>query len=364
MRILLFAWGLRAGAWSHVSQDLASGLAEHGHDVHISHVHDGGVRPARLDGRVQLHRLGGRSSYVPLTAQGVIRRLRPDKIIAFSSMLNGPAVVASALSGQCTNTYLNEGSTLSYKGFVEHRSDLRFRSLPLVARYLYPLARGVVAASDAIASDLTAVAPQLKERTHTIRNPVNTSYVEARAMEGLPSLEARSRPRFCVVGRLARQKGHVFMLRAFSLYRSRGGAGSVTIIGDGPLRGEVEESIVELGLDGCVYLMGHLPNPYPLMAASDCLVLTSEEEGFGLVLVEALALGLDIIATPCPGGVREVLDGGRQGNLLPRRDVETLGDALMKYQSQNVGETVGSSIVYAQRFAPTAVAAEWLDLIS
>jgi glycosyltransferase involved in cell wall biosynthesis len=102
----------------------------------------------------------------------------------------------------------------------------------------------------------------------------------------------------------------------------------LVIIGDGEDGPALQRLAAELNVSSRVRFLGGLAEPYPFMARADALVLSSKFEGFAGVIVEALALGVPVIATDCRSGPREVLDGGRYGTLVPVGDADRLGQAL------------------------------------
>jgi hypothetical protein len=128
--------------------------------------------------------------------------------------------------------------------------------------------------------------------------------------------------------RLAPQKGFATLIRAFAEVRRRRPA-RLVILGDGPLRPELEALAGELGVGGDVALPGFVANPYAYMARASVFALSSAWEGFGNVLVEALACGTPVVAADCPSGPGEILDGGRFGRLVPVGDPEALARAIL-----------------------------------
>jgi glycosyltransferase involved in cell wall biosynthesis len=101
--------------------------------------------------------------------------------------------------------------------------------------------------------------------------------------------------RFLMVGRLSVEKNYAETLRAFAKYLAQGHQALLLIVGDGPLRGALEQLIVELKLEPFVTLVGWLYNPAELMQQADCFLLTSLHEGQPMVINEARIVGLPII---------------------------------------------------------------------
>ncbi|HHX87771.1 MAG TPA: glycosyltransferase, partial [Firmicutes bacterium] len=102
------------------------------------------------------------------------------------------------------------------------------------------------------------------------------------------------------------------------------------ILGEGPQREALEQLIHSLGLGDQVQLPGFVNNPYRYMAQAAVFVLSSRREGFGNVLVEALAAGAPVVSTDCPGGPAEILEQGRYGRLVPVGDLDRMAEAVLE----------------------------------
>jgi glycosyltransferase involved in cell wall biosynthesis len=112
---------------------------------------------------------------------------------------------------------------------------------------------------------------------------------------------------FINLGRLDRQKGQWFLIRSFRRVVDKYKNARLFILGEGDLREKLEGLIDDLDLNENVFLLGEQENVFPFLKNSDCFILSSLWEGFGLVLVEALSMDLPIISTDCKVGPREVL---------------------------------------------------------
>jgi colanic acid/amylovoran biosynthesis glycosyltransferase len=137
------------------------------------------------------------------------------------------------------------------------------------------------------------------------------------------------RPRMVTVGRLAEQKGQLLLIEAAARLRDRGAAFELVIVGDGPMRVEIERLIDRLDLRDRVRITGFLDNRAVRreLEAARALVLPSFAEGLPVVIMEALALGRPVIATHI-AGIPELVEPGRNGWLVPAGAVEPLVEAM------------------------------------
>ena len=202
---------------------------------------------------------------------------------------------------------------------------------------MYPSADAVVALSKGVAEDLAALSPRTRERTTVIPNAGVERDVRELARESLPAGERPDGPLIVACGRLKPLKGFAHLIDALAEVRKTAPA-HLWIVGEGEHRAELERKIERLGLRACVRLLGFRQNPYRYMAAADVFVLSSLFEGFGNVIVEAMACGAPVVATDCPYGPREIIRDGENGLLvepanaasLARAVLRVLGDAELK----------------------------------
>lgn len=129
-------------------------------------------------------------------------------------------------------------------------------------------------------------------------------------------------------GRLAPWKGFPDLIQAVRSLVDRGRDVRLLILGDGPMRVELESLVRELGLGGNVELLGYVANPLKYFAKARVFVLSSLVEGLPNVLVEAMMCGCTPVSTDCPTGPREVLQDGRYGYLVPVHDSAAMAAAI------------------------------------
>jgi len=116
------------------------------------------------------------------------------------------------------------------------------------------------------------------------------------------------------VGKFKAQKNHADLIKAYAKSNQNK---ALLLVGQGELKEECEQLCKNLYVQDKVVFAGFEPNPYPLIAHSEAMVLSSIYEGFGIVIAEALALGIPVISTDCESGPRE---------LLPTDNLVTVGD--------------------------------------
>jgi len=142
------------------------------------------------------------------------------------------------------------------------------------------------------------------------------------------------------VGRLAPQKDPQTMVEAFAAVVAARPQARLAVIGDGPDRAEVEAAIDRLGLGASIALLGVRTDVLDVLAGADAYLLSSRWEGLPRTVLEAVALGIPVVATDV-GGVREVVDPGTSGWLVPAGDPAALGTAA--------AEALASPVVAAAR---------------
>ncbi len=136
-------------------------------------------------------------------------------------------------------------------------------------------------------------------------------------------------PMIGALGRLHEQKGFDVLVRAAAVMRDRGAAFRLRIGGEGPDRALLEGLIGELDLSDRIELAGWVSPPGPFLSELDLFAVPSRYEPFGLVVIEAMAAGVPVVASDLEGP-REILEQGRLGSLVASEDPERLADCLMQ----------------------------------
>ncbi|HET6942078.1 MAG TPA: glycosyltransferase family 4 protein [Sphingomicrobium sp.] len=168
--------------------------------------------------------------------------------------------------------------------------------------------------------------PSRWSRARVVRCGIDLSHFQMRAAR-----PQSSPPRLISVGRLSSEKGQIVLLRACKLLAGRGAKVHLTLIGSGPLEGLIRDEIAKEGMGDYVELTGELPpdEVRSKLEGSDVFCLTSFAEGLPISIMEAMAVGVPVIATSI-AGIPELVVNGDTGLLVPPGNVDALAEALEK----------------------------------
>lgn len=357
-RILMVLPSLERGGGERVFLQLACRFAQAGREVHVAALLAGGPLRTAVADAVVLHELvtadGARKERalarkaLPKLAS-LLRTLKPHAVLSTMTGTNLLTALAHKLTACNARLVLREASSL-----VNVKSSPRRQAM----RWLYRRADALVAVSAGVAGDLRGLG-LAAGRIHVIHNPVDAGRLRALAVEG-PRLPAvNGAPYIAALGRLTEAKDYPTLLRAYAVSALRA-SHRLVIVGEGEQRANLEKLIADLGLVDRVVLSGALDNPFGVLARAALLVLSSRWEGYPNVLLEAMALGVPVVATDCPHGPREILADGVHGRLAPVGDTAALTHAMDAELAQ---PSSGQEHVIAAH-DPKIITAEYLALLA
>jgi glycosyltransferase involved in cell wall biosynthesis len=288
-----------------------------------------------------------------------LRHQQPDFVIASIWPFTTICVLAHRLARSRARMVVWEHNTLSdqYRDRgAAHRIMLK-SSIALS----YPLAHGRVAVSKGVADDLAALSGISRDGFCVIHNPVPTrSQVASDSSIAESAWGGWRGPRIITVGRLKAQKNHALLIRAFRRMLSTRDA-RLLILGTGELFEATAAVARSEGVADKVLMPGETIDPTPFYRSADLFTLSSDYEGFGNVIVEALASGLPVVSTNCRSGPSEILENGRYGRLVPVGDAESLAQAMAcALAAQHDREALKRR---AADFAPDLIVDEYLKLL-
>jgi glycosyltransferase involved in cell wall biosynthesis len=320
VRIAFVIPSLGAGGAERVATRLANEWNANGHDVTLVTFDTPGTEPFfALDPGVSLSELAASASSGLKAKLGTnfarvsrlrsaLRELRPDVIVAFMTEANVIALWASR--GLGIPVVVSERNQPDRPGLS--------RAHKLARRLTYPMASALVVQTDAIAAWGRA---HFRIPVHVIPNPVRLGTGDARREDGEVQWLAS-------LGRLAHQKGFDLLIKSFAAIAGRHPKWRLVIYGEGPDRQLLERLRDDSGLTDRILLPGLTKDAARALNEASLFVLPSRFEGYPNALLEALAQGLPVLATSCPGGTVEILANGVHGMLVPANDVAAMTTAL------------------------------------
>ena len=162
-----------------------------------------------------------------------------------------------------------------------------------------------------------------KAELKVIYNPVDVNGIRKQA--GAENKAEHKTFTIVNVGRLVPPKNQMRLLEIARILKLRGLDFKVKILGDGQLEQELKAAAKNFGLESTVDFLGYVENPYPVVKEADLFCLTSDHEGFGMVVAESLALGVPVVSTPVLG-VSEILSHG--GGIIASFDPMLMADII------------------------------------
>ncbi|MGN6598136.1 MAG: CDP-glycerol glycerophosphotransferase family protein [Actinomycetes bacterium] len=172
---------------------------------------------------------------------------------------------------------------------------------------------------------------------------------------------ALTAPVVLTVGRYDAQKNQAALIDAWALLADRHPGWRLRLVGAGPLEAELRAQVTRLGLDGCVEVAGPSNDVRAELQAAAVFALPSDFEGLPVVVAEAMANGLPVVAFDCGPGLREMVQDGETGLLVDKNDVAGLAGALERLMSDlELRRRLGAAgQVAVQRYDPTVVFERW-----
>jgi glycosyltransferase involved in cell wall biosynthesis len=225
-------------------------------------------------------------------------------------------------------------------------------------------ADALIAVSRGLQRQLERLPTLSRMRIACIYNPITGPGFSERvaASLNLPPAVRTDLPWVVAAGRLNPQKDYPTLLRAFAGV-TRQIPAQLLILGEGDERAALEALALSLGIRNDVHFLGYMENPLPIMRRAQVFALTSTEEGFGNVLVEALAAGAPVVATDCPHGPREILRDEEFGRLVDVGDVAALTATMcaqMRADKHPISEALA---LHLEDFSVQHIGERYIDVL-
>lgn len=300
----------------------ATDLASRGHRVDLLLLQGKGELLALLPKAVRVINLN--ASRILGALRPLVRYLRAERPDALHVVM-WPVTIIAILAHRLARS----DATLMVSDHVAYSQPFltarQTRLLRLTTRIFYSLADHRIVVSEAAADDLARLSGIARQRFEVIYNPISPpQHIASNAQ--VEALWGGAGPRIINVGALKEQKNHALLLDAFARLGDK--SARLMILGQGHLRGALERQARELGIADRVIMPGFCADPWPYLASADLFVLSSDYEGFGLVIAEAMYAGLKVVSTNCQSGPAEILGDGKYGRLVRCGDAPALAEAI------------------------------------
>jgi glycosyltransferase involved in cell wall biosynthesis len=359
-RLALFLPTLDDGGAERVMLQLAASFRARGRDVDLVVGIPGGPLDSQVPASVRRVDLAASRTLRALPRLvAYLHRERPAALLSTLEHSNLVAVWGRALAQGRTRVVLREANVVRPAAGQRPRERVQ-RAL---MRGFYRRADAIVAVSAGVAESVVRELRIHPERVHTIYNPVVTDALSAQAAAPLddPWFRPGEPPVVLGVGRLAPQKDFPTLLRAFAAVRARTPA-RLVVLGEGAERAALERLARELGVAGDVRLPGFDHNPFRWMSRATVFALSSRFEGLPGALIQAMACGCRVLSTDCPGGSREILQGGALCPLVPVGDAAAIAAAIDRLLN-DAARTGARAIYPLERFTERAAVDQYLSLL-
>ncbi len=324
--IAIYVPALIGGGAERVAALLATELSAVGHHVTLVVDFEATQNEGFVGPGVKRVTLAGTHGSDVVRLADYLKKQQPEIALAIGSATNIKLVAAHARAKLTGGTATRV--VLSYHGPSSHGTGrlgwLGHPLAPLLTRY----ASRTICVSDELVRHMVEDWRGNAKRIVRIYNPI--AIERAKPAVDAQALAARP-PVVVALGRLMAQKNYATLIEAIALlprFDVR-----LAIYGEGPEQPALKRFAERLGIAGRIDWCGYVNDPWDAYASGRCFVLSSQNEAFGNVVVEALASGLPVVSTAC-GGPTEILDRGRFGALVPISDPAALSAAIARALEQ------------------------------
>ena len=360
-RILFILDNLEGGGAERVFVNIANGFVENGIRVEMLLGRKQGVYLELLHPSIHVTEVGS-THFI-----GYLRHFRRVfKKSSYSHIFTASHYVSAAA------IIVKKSAQITAKIYQTHhyshpaKRELRYLKGDLLLKTLYyvtaPFADKIIAVSNGSLEWLRRFSHRELPQALVIYNPVFDDIIFSHAKEEVDfPVDIEAKTILLNVGRLTEQKDQLTLLKAFNIYRTENPNSILFILGIGPLKNELQAFIDQHQLQGHVRLEGFHTNPFKWMSKCDLFILSSKYEGFGNVIVEAMALGKTVVSTDCPSGPAEILNSEKLGYLCPTQDPVSMAATISKALKSPLDETILRRS--AMKYSVTNIIKQYIDIL-
>lgn len=343
MKILFTVASMAGGGAERVISILAGHLIKEEHQVTIV-MTAGDKVDYQLDAKIQVISLGGTSG-----GSMVKRWERIKKLRALLKQNQDAVIVSFGLGSNFYTAAAHLG--LKNRFVISERNDPAACPHPHFRNLVFGCAHRIVFQTQ---DALQCFPKRLKEKGCVIPNPISGAVA--------PPYEGIRKKTVAAVGRLEPQKNYPLLLEAFSGFHKKHPEYTLHIFGRGYLLADLQKMAQELGIADAVSFEGYAKDVHEKIKDAGMYVLSSDYEGISNALLEAMALGLPVIATDCPiGGSKLCITHEKNGLLVPVGEAKSMEEAMSRLaENGELAKRLGQeALKVRQRFSEETIMAEW-----
>lgn len=291
-------------------------------------VHGRGRYFQELPEDIDIHILGYRYNLLSVfTLLRLVTKLQPDVLVGTTWATSWMLPLINKTVGNDTKIVWRVPIVLSAQ--CDHSSHPRLYRL-FIRRSLKQF-DSLIALCGYIKQDIAEFSKKAEALTTIIGNPVNPDILNGDSPDETErGRQSSSEINLVAAGRLCYQKGYDRLLEAVARLPVDY---TLSILGEGPLRHDLEEQARRLDVSERVRFLGFQNDPYPYLKAADIFVLSSRFEGFPNVLLDALACGIPVVCFDAPGGMSQIVIDGFNGCLVKSHNADALADSIQRTAS-------------------------------
>lgn len=356
-KIAIITPSFNGGGAERIAVNLANYYAEQ-YEVEIIAFKGTGPYLSQVSNNVKVTVLNSRARYVFFKLLKALKSSQPDIVLSVIRDAN----IFVGLTSFFINAKIiyREANTMNVVFAMPVIKQAIYKRL---MRLAYSKADKVIANSDDTKKDLIANKVVADTQCQVIGNPVLPPNVENLMLEKVTHewFEDKVIKTIINVGRLHKQKNQALLLKAFAKALKQDNRLRLIILGEGEEYESLMSLAQNLGIKEYMQIIKFQANPYPYYKNADVFALSSSWEGFGNVIVEAMACKTPVVCADCAGGPKMILNSGEFGDLVSVDDVEKLAEAIVG----NIANLDNDRIIKAKKrafeFSVPSVAKKYLD---
>jgi len=288
----------------------------------------------------------------------LLKKEKPDICIAAMWPLTSLMIVIFKIFFLKTKLIISDHVNLTES--IKKETNFNYLLFKLILKYTYPFADGIICVSNGVRDNICKISGINKNKIKVIYNPVILDQQIGKFNYYKDFKKNKNELIFLSVGSLKLQKNHEILINAFSLLDNNANA-KLIILGSGPMKNKLLKLIDSKKNKEKIQIVDFNLEVEKYFLNSNIFVLSSDWEGFGNVLVEALHYGLKIISSDCKYGPSEILENGKFAELFEVGNVNELHKILDKQLIEYDNELIYQNYIRSLDFTVSKISKEYLE---